>query len=125
MKVWFDTQKRMEGGTPRTVCARSQAEFDEYKKKGWIPLMSEGGASVSSDEDPTKVVKDVTKTTGSKKSPEQIILAESAVKVIGLVADIKDEGQLRALLTLEQGSKQCRKTVVDALEKALETFDDE
>ena len=36
--AWFDTGKKMNDGTPRTVCAYDEAQREEYLKRGWKPV---------------------------------------------------------------------------------------
>jgi hypothetical protein len=36
MDVWFKTGRKMQDGTPRTVCAKTEVEEAEYIKKGWV-----------------------------------------------------------------------------------------
>ena len=36
MDVWFKTGRKMQDGTPRTVCARTEVEEAEYTRKGWV-----------------------------------------------------------------------------------------
>ena len=38
VEIWFDTGKKMNDGTPRTVCAYDEAQREEYLKRGWKPV---------------------------------------------------------------------------------------
>lgn len=59
--VWFETGRKMEDGTPRTVCAKTEVEVAEYKKKGWAQIDPSAKAPKTTGPGPTP---GVTKTSG-------------------------------------------------------------
>ena len=41
--IWFDTGRKMKDKdgkeVPRTICATDEAEYEEYARKGWTPVV--------------------------------------------------------------------------------------
>ena len=63
--VWFKTGRKMEDGTPRTICAKTEVEVAECKRKGWAQVDPNAKAPKATGPAPTP---GVTQTRGRKKA---------------------------------------------------------
>lgn len=51
MEIWFETGNVNADGNKRTVCARSEYDFKDFNKKGWVEVKE------AKPNEKTKVVK--------------------------------------------------------------------